>query len=101
MNTRERCLNILHYKDVDRMPAVHFGYWKELLLEWAEQGHISEALAKGACSDGSEAQRELDKIIGWDCNWHNTVGTNNILFPRFEYKVLEELPDGAQRVIID
>lgn len=40
MTTRERCINILHYKDVDRLPAVHFGYWKELLSEWADQGHI-------------------------------------------------------------
>ena len=62
MTTRERCLNILHYKDADRMPAVHFGYWAELLDEWAEQGHISADLAMGARSDGSKAQRELDKI---------------------------------------
>ena len=64
MNTRERCMNVLHYKSVDRLPAVHFGYWKELLQEWAEQGHISAELAAGAKSDGSLAQRELDKILG-------------------------------------
>ena len=76
MTTRERCMNILHYKSADRMPAVHFGYWKELLLEWAEQGHISKELADGARKDGSPAQRELDRILGWDCNWHNTVSAN-------------------------
>ena len=92
-------MNILHYKYADRMPAVHFGYWKELLDEWAEQGHISPELAKGACSDGAKAQRELDKLIGWDCNWYNTIGTNSGLFPRFERKVLEVLPDGSQRVV--
>ena len=31
MNNRERAMNILHYKPVDRLPAVHFGYWGELL----------------------------------------------------------------------
>ena len=98
MTSRERCMNILHYKDVDRMPAVHFGYWKELLLEWAEQGHISEELAVEARRDSSPAQRELDKILGWDCNWFNTVASNHGLWPRFERKVLEELPDGSQRV---
>ena len=67
MTTRERCMNILHYKAVDRLPAVHFGYWEELLAEWAEQGHISAELARGALGDGSAPQRELDKIIGWDC----------------------------------
>lgn len=64
MNARERCLNILHYRAADRMPAVHFGYWHELLAEWAEQGHISHELAKTAGADGSDAQKELDKILG-------------------------------------
>ena len=99
MTTRERCMNLLHYKSVDRMPAVHFGYWKELLDEWAEAGYISRDLADGAIGDGSAAQRELDKILGWDCNWHNCIGSNNGLFPRFEQKVLEVLPDGSQRVV--
>ena len=92
-------MNILHYKSVDRMPAVHFGYWGELLDEWAEQGHISKELAKGARADASKAQRELDKIIGWDCNWNNCISANKGLNPRFEQKVLEVLPDGSQRVV--
>ena len=101
MTTRERCMNILHYKDVDRMPAVHFGYWKQLLDEWADQGHISKELADGAINDSSSAQRELDKLIGWDCNWNNTVGMNNGLLPKFEQQVLEILPDGSHRVLND
>lgn len=92
-------MNILHYKDVDRLPAVHFGYWKEVLAEWAEQGHISKELAVSARGDGSAGQRELDKIIGWDCNWHNLVGASMGLSPAFEQKVLEVLPDGCQRVV--
>ena len=32
MTNRERTMNILHFKDADRMPAVHFGYWGELLV---------------------------------------------------------------------
>ena len=98
MTTRERCLNILHYKDVDRLPAVHFGYWGELLDEWAEQGHITKEMAVAARGDSSKGQRELDRIIGWDCNWANTKGANMGLFPRFEQKVIEVLPDGSQRV---
>ena len=98
MTTRERCLNILHYKDVDRLPAVHFGYWGELLDEWAEQGHITKEMAVATRGDSSKEQRELDRIIGWDCNWQNIKGANMGLFPRFERKVLEVLPDGSQRV---
>ena len=99
MTARERCMNILHYRDVDRMPAVHFGYWKEVLLEWAEQGHISKELAIEAKPDGSERQRELDKIIGWDCNWHTTVRPSNSLRPYFETQVLDVFSDGSQRVL--
>ena len=99
MTTRERCMNILHFKSADRMPAVHFGYWAELLTEWAEQGHISAEMAKGARNDSSPAQRELDKIIGWDCNWANAVSPNTGLLPRFEHTVLETLPDGSRRVL--
>ena len=98
MTNRERAMNILHFKEVDRMPAVHFGYWDVLLDEWAEQGHISCEMARGARADASPAQRELDKIIGWDFNWHNCRGTANSLYPAFEQKVLEVLPDGCQRI---
>ncbi len=98
MTTRERCLSILHYKDVDRMPAVHFGYWQELLYEWAEQGHITKEMAKDARADGSPAQRDLDKIIGWDTVWHSIRCANMALNPKFEGKVLETLPNGSQRV---
>jgi len=99
MNNRERCLNILHYKNADRMPAVHFGYWRQLLDEWAAQGHISPELADSARHDSSNGQRELDKIIGWDCNWSNNIGGHKGLFPTFERKVLEVLPDGSHRVV--
>ena len=97
MTNRERALNILHYKPADRLPAVHFGYWNELLWEWAEQGHISRDLAAG-WGDGNAVDAELDKLLGWDFNWYRTVGSNNSLYPCFEPKVLEILPDGSKRV---
>ena len=97
MTNRERAMNILHGKSVDRMPAVHFGYWQELLTEWAEQGKIPRELAEGNY-DNSPKDKELDRLIGWDFNWNSCVGTNNGLWPHFETKVLEELPDGSRRV---
>ena len=98
MNTRERTLNILRFKPADRLPAVHFGYWRELLLEWAEQGHISKELAMSV-RDANEADRELDKLIGWDFDWAYAHGAKNSrLLPPFERKVLETFPDGTQRV---
>lgn len=98
MTNRERAMNILHFKEVDRLPAVHFGYWAELLDEWADQGHISRELAKAARGDGSQGQRELDRILGWDFNWNSCRGSSNSLNPPFERKVLETLPDGTQRI---
>ena len=100
MTTRERCMNILHYKPVDRMPALHFGYWKECVDEWADQGHISREMAAGAVWDSSEEQRELDKILGWDGGWNCQVGAQNMaLMPPFEAKTLEILPDGSHRML--
>ena len=98
MTNRERALNLLRYKPVDRLPAVHFGYWSELLHEWADQGKISKSLAD-SWGDGNDADSELDKIIGWDFNWYRTVGANNGLKPSFESTVLQTFPDGTQRVI--
>ena len=98
MTNRERAMNLLHYKPVDRMPAVHFGYWGELLSEWAAQGKIPAELAQGNW-DGSEKERELDKLIGWDFNWYHCSGSSNGLSPGFETKVLEVLPDGTRRIL--
>lgn len=97
MTNRERAMNILRSRPVDRFPAVHFGYWAELLPEWVEQGKIPARLAENNY-DGSETERELDERIGWDFNWSRTVGANGGLLPPFEYKVLAELPDGSRRI---
>lgn len=97
MTNRERALHLLHYQEADRLPAVHFGYWNELLYEWAEQGHILRSIAE-RWYDGGDADRELDKLIGWDFNWYHTYAAYTGLSPRFERKVLETLPDGSQRI---
>ena len=97
MTNKERVKNILHYRKADRMPAVHFGYWNELPFEWAEQGHIPRELAEG-WGDSNEKDKAIDKIIGWDFNWSRCAGPNNGLSPSFEFKVLETLSDGSQRI---
>jgi len=97
MTNRERAINILHFKPVDRMPAVHFGYWPELLIEWAEQGKIPMDVAR-SWGDGNAADREIDRLIGWDFNWSRTTGAHMGLRPGFEHKVLEVFPDGTQRI---
>ncbi len=98
MTNRERAMNLLHFKPVDRLPAVHFGYWRELLLEWAEQGHISAEIARDWKSS-NEADWELNRLLGWDFGWSNSLMGEHKLFPPFERTVLETLPDGTQRVL--
>ena len=97
MKNRERAMNILHYRAADRMPAVHFGYWIELLQEWAEQGYIPFELLNGYY-DGSPEDKEIDKLVGWDFNWYHTVSGSIGLNPAFKHKVLERLPDGFVRI---
>ena len=97
MNNRARVRALLHGEKPDRYPAVHFGYWHELLAEWAEQGHIRKDLV-AEWTDGNAADRELDAKIGWDFNWQTMKSGNTGLMPTFEPKVIEILPDGFKRV---
>jgi uroporphyrinogen decarboxylase len=99
MNTRERLLAVLNYDSYDRMPVLHFGYWRELLQKWAIEGHISQSMADG-WSDGNEIDEEIDQILGWD---HDFAGAsffspNSYLDPEFESEVLKEFPDGSKYI---
>ena len=98
MTNRERAMAILHFQPADRMPAVHFGYWRELLYEWADQGKITREMAQG-WHDSGPMDKELDKILGWDFNWAHASGARMGLSPAFETKILETLPDGTERFL--
>lgn len=93
MNNRERFLNVLDGKPVDRMPAVHFGYWKELLDEWAEQGHIPKLYSK-LWLDGTYFDRKLDKLLGWDCCFAYRGFAFNMLLPFFRRKTIKKADGG-------
>lgn len=98
MDNKTRALNILNYKAVDRMPAVHFGYWKELLQEWAAQGHLKPEEIEGV-GDGNAADYRLNAKLGWDFNWHTTRRGAASLRPFFKTQILEELPDGSRKIL--
>ena len=95
MTPRELCYNILHYKPAERLPAVRFGYWPDLLREWADQGHITHEQA----GHRFVAEAELDRLIGWDFPWYCTTASHMGLYPPFEEKELETLPDGSKRIL--
>lgn len=88
---------MLHYRDYDRLPIVHFGYWRDTLLKWAGEGHISEDRAR-AQRDGNDADYEISGRLGFDCNWQTMFGPNARLYPHFERTVVAEFADGTTHV---
>ncbi len=98
MTYREQVHAILHYEPYDRMPVVHFGYWSETLIKWAEQGYLSMDLAT-EWNDGNAADSEIAQKLGFDFNWNMCFGGSNKLLPHFESKILETYPDGKQKIV--
>lgn len=98
MNNRERVRAILHYEDYDRMPVVHFGYWRETLDKWALEGHISVEQAK-SWGDGNPTDADIAKMLGFDFNWSTCFSPDARLRPAFERKIIETFPDGSRHVM--
>jgi len=97
MNNRERVRAILNYENYDRMPVVHFGYWKQTLETWAAEGHLKPEEIEGY-ADSNRVDMHLNLKLGWDFNWANHFSPQASLFPCFEREVLEERPDGTLKV---
>lgn len=98
MNNRERARAILHYEDYDRMPVVHFGYWRETLDKWAVEGHITEEQAR-TWGDGNPTDDAIAQKLGFDFNWSTCFSPDTRLRPAFETKVVETFPDGSRHVL--
>lgn len=97
MNHRERLNAILHYEAADRMPVVHFGYWRELLARWAAEGHISREDATEH-RDGNPADLRISSALGFDFNYQTMFRPVDVPLPGFETEVLEVLEDGTEHV---
>ncbi len=97
MNNSERYNAVLHYKEYDHLPVIHFGYWNELLDKWATEGHISPAQAAG-WGDGNQVCRELDTKLGFDFNFESFYAPQNFLLPYFEEKIVKRFEDGSMHI---
>lgn len=97
MTHRERSLAVLRYQPYDRLPVVHFGFWRETLLAWAAEGRIPGSLAH-AWGDGNVADAEVSALLGFDGNWSTCAGGDCHLRPPFAREVVRELPDGSREV---
>ncbi len=98
MTNRERINAVLHYQPYDRLPIVHFGFWRETLQKWAQEGHVTAEEAE-KWHDGNIYDVAISKKLGFDCNWSCQFGANTHLFPGFEQRVVREFPDGSRHVL--
>ncbi len=97
MNNRERVYAIFHSQPYDRMPIVHFGFWRETLEKWHREGHISREEWLG-WADGNEYDRSIGEKLGFDFNWGTCFCPNTGLFPPFEEKDVGPYPPGGRMV---
>jgi uroporphyrinogen decarboxylase len=97
MNSRERVQAILHYRPVDQLPIVHFGFWNETLQKWYAEGHLTEEESKSYY----EGTPSISAKLGFDFNWFSTFFYHASIHPKFERKILETLPDGSMKVMND
>jgi len=92
MTTRERAMAVLNYEKYDRLPLVHFGYWKETLQKWKDEGHITQDML----SDGGPDKNKVSKALGFDCGWGDSLIVADFgLRPVFETRIVEERADGT------
>ncbi len=98
LTKRERTLAWLRGEETDRLPAVHFGFWRETLQEWAEQGHLTADQA-AQYGDGNEVDDWICEQLGFDHAWTCWGWSNLQLDPLFERRVIKELPDGSRHVL--
>jgi uroporphyrinogen decarboxylase len=98
MNNRERTMAVLNYKEYDRLPVVHFGFWNETLLKWCDEGHITKEQALG-WSDGNSFENEISRKLGFDFNWTPAYSSNTGLRPGFERKIIEITDDGFRKIL--
>ena len=97
MTHRERSLAVLRYQPYDRLPLVHFGFWRETLEKWAAEGYLTVEEARD-WRDGNPTDTVISKKLGFDGNWACHCGANSHLFPSFETQVIKELPDGSRHI---
>ena len=98
MTDRERLSAVLHYELYDRLPLVHFGFWHETLLKWADEGHITREEADG-WRDGGVMDVAISKKLGFDFNYACSFTPASRLSPAFETKVIKEFPDGTKHIM--
>lgn len=103
MNTRERFHAVMNFEAVDRPLYWEFGYWAPTIRRWYREGlerrhGISDALGDDATVLGEclgvdwrfpHVDRDVNRVLSFDEPVYR-VPVNNLYWPPFEKKVLEE-----------
>lgn len=97
MNNRQRAMNILHYREADRMPLVHFGFWHETLEKWHREGHLTREEWQG-WTDGNSLDDSITRKLGFDFNWANCYSPRISIWPEFQRQTICEQSDGSRHV---
>jgi len=87
----------MNYQRYDRMPAVHFGFWPELLEKWVTEGYLKPEDINDVY-DGSPNEHRIADKLGFDFNYFVTyqdLSGFSSLFPAFLQKRIREFPDGS------
>jgi hypothetical protein len=84
LTTRERFNEVMHCQKPDRVPNMDFGYWDETIVKWHKQGLPTQV----------KTNTDVEHYLGLEgVESIPMLPLHNGLFPKFEYKVLEEKSD--------
>ena len=107
MTDRQRIDAMLHYRDFDRVPLIHMGFWNATIIKWVEEGHIpkqelDEFFCNGFYIDGGTAEQRLAERLGFDDTYLFFMGQKDRhldfpLYPVFEEKIIERYDDGRYK----
>ena len=110
MTTQERIDALLHYRNVDRMPVVHMGFWPQTLEKWVAEGHLTKEETEGLYDDGDlsaygKADKAVTKKLGFDGDVNSFVGAQKDagwydmpIYPSFGYDVVETYENGSYKM---
>ena len=91
MTHKQNALAVLNYEKYDALPVVHFGFWTETLEKWVAEGHLRP-------DEPPFGSNPIAKKLGFDFGWEPQFCCESFLYPKFERKVIETLPDGSRKV---
>ena len=101
MNNKQRTHAVLNYKNYDRLPVVHFGFWQQTLEKWASQGHINSDLLY--LDNPKTIIDKVARLLGFDFGWMMggmySMKPISYLYPPFERKILKKFDNGSMHVL--